>query len=380
MTNRTLVCALIGAHILPGCASQQSAPPFTFNERPSYRVPGLRRTAAVVAADLDGDSRKDLLLLSGEGGRIKVLINKPTGFAPVAEDPKAANSASDLALGDFNEDGRIDFAISHHDLAQVWIFLGRGAARFAPPKKVDLRVSKPHAHMILCTDVNADGHLDCVLAQADDNRLHVLLGNGKAEFRSSPGSPFATDSHPYVTAAGDFNKDRALDLATPNWYGKSLSIFLCDGSGRFRPAPGSPIKGFTGPTSMEVGDLNGDGNLDLAVGNDDSKEIRLLAGDGKGRFRSGVISDLVSPTECFAPTLADLNGDGRLDVLANATNGAPSFPYWINLGDGRFTAAKSIPCAAGANRFCVTDLNGDGRVDMVVGTWDEDRAYVWLGK
>ncbi len=117
-----------------------------------------------------------------------------------------------------------------------------------------------------------------------------------------------------------------------------------------------------------------------ALGNDDCNKVQILVGDGKGSFAVGAVPDLEARGDCFAPIAVDLTGDGRLDVIATAVNGAQTFSYWSNLGGGRFSPGHALPCASVASRICVTDLNGDGEPDLAVGAWEEAKVQIWLGK
>jgi hypothetical protein len=219
-----------------------------------------------------------------------------------------------------------------------------------------------------------------LIAQADDNRAWTLLGDGKGGFSPSSGAPWPTGNHPYVVAVADFNGDGQADFATPNWYGKSVSVFLGDGTGQFRGAPGSPLTGFKAPTSLDAGDLTGDGRVDLALGNDDSSEVQILVGDGTGAFAVAKAPALQAHAECFAPTLADLNQDGRLDVVATAQNNATTISYWINLGRGQFSPPQALSCAGTATTLCAADLNGDGVQDLAVGMDKAEQTLIWFGK
>lgn len=353
------------------------AEPIPFDGPATATAPGVLKTSAVSLADLNKDGRLDVVLLSGETERISVLLNETSGFRVVNEF-NAGPSATGCATGDFNKDNDVDLAVSHHDTDEVWLFFGKSGGFFVEPKKIRIPVTKPHAHMLLAVDANGDQISDLLLAQADDNQVWLLLGNGKGEFETSPGSPMSTGNHPYTIAASDFDNDGKLDFATPNWYGRSLSIFLGDGKGNFTEAPKSPMSGFAAPMSLGTGDLTGDGNIDLAVGNDDSRTIQILAGDGKGIFAAGSVPDLQAHHDCLQPVLADLNADGKLDVVATAVNDAPSFSYWINLGEGKFSPAHALACPAVASRIRVADLNGNGVPDMFVGSWKEARSFIWF--
>jgi hypothetical protein len=367
---------------LSGCSSESAmevAAPF--QGKPDWILPGARRAAGLSRQDMNRDGRADIVVLAGNAGKLTVFFGRGEKKFDTRDrtDLEVGASASGFALADLNEDGKYDIAVSQHDANEIWLFLGKGNKSFEEPKRIRIPVTKPHAHRIIARDINRDRHLDLLLAQADDNGVWALLGDGKGGFAPSPGSPAPTGNHPYVICAADFNGDSKLDVATPNWYGKSVSVFLGDGTGSFKSAPRSPIAGFKGPTTLEAGDLTGDGLIDLALGNDDSSEVQILVGDGKGGFSVHRVP-LRARDECFAPTLADFNRDGKLDIVANAQNGARTFSYWLNLGDGKFSPPYSLDCAASASSVCVADWNGDGVPDLAVGTDNDDKTLVWLGK
>jgi hypothetical protein len=367
VTSMSLGCSVDGASV--------AQRPFEGNF--DVQLPGVLQATGMWGADFDRDGRRDLVTVSGSTARVKILLNGAAGFREFGE-LEARPSACGVALGDFDEDGTVDLAVCHHDTPVVLVFLGRGDGTFRSPKELRVAATKPHAHKVVAADANGDGHTDLLLPQADDNQLWVLLGDGRGEFSPSPQSPLRTGNHPYGVVAADFDADGHLDLATPNWYGKTISVFLGGEDGVLREAPGSPLTGFPAPTALDAADLTGDGKIDLALGNDDSSTIQILAGDGKGGFAAS--GELRADGFCFAPVLEDLTGDGRTDVVATACNGARTFSYWINLGGGRFSSAQPLPCPALASTLCVTDLDGDGRVDLAVGGWNEARTYVWHGE
>src|SRR5207237_1346847 len=116
-------------------------------------------------------------------------------------------------------------------------------------------------------DLNGDGRLDLAAANFTSSNVSVLLGNGAGGFAPAGGSPFAGGgTGPMSVAVGDLNGDGRLDLATANQTSANVSVLLRNGAGRFAAAAGSPFAtGGSGPRSVAVGDLNGDGKQDLAV-------------------------------------------------------------------------------------------------------------------
>jgi hypothetical protein len=378
-----LVTAMLATAALTGCTTEPevagSAP---FVGKPDAVLPGVLRASGLSVKDLDADAAMDFAVLAGNAGTLSIFFGAkaPPETRRDRLTIEVGASASGFTLADFNEDRIDDIAVVQHDAGEIWIFLGVGNRSFGEPVRVQLTTAKPHAHRVTAADMNMDGHLDLVLAESDDNAVWVLLGDGKGGFEPSAGGPFPTANHPYVVATADFNGDRHTDVATPNWYGKSVSVLLGDGKGGFKTAPGSPLTGFTGPTSLAAGDLTGDGKIDLALGNDDSRVIQILVGDGRGAFTLGSVPGLQAPDECFAPTLADLNGDGRLDVIANAQNGARTLSYWINLGNSVFGPANTLSCPQSPSTICIADWNGDGSADLLVGTETGEKTLVWYGR
>ena len=249
-------------------------------------------------------------------------------------------------------------------------------------------------------DFNGDGKLDLVVADHAADNLSVLLGDGKGNFtlQSSP----TTGSKPYSAAVGDFNGDGRLDLATANNADDTVTVLVGDGTGNLprpppppsapnrRPLPSvittrtadwiSPLRTMAAtvyrfswataqailsrhisvhlrqPHSVAVGDLNGDGKLEVAVACFNGGGIGILLGNGGGNFAWTSTLPLNSP---YSVTVADFNGDAELDVAA--TNGAQNSVF-LGDGAGNFTlASTSTP---GGYVITAADFNGDGKLDL----------------
>jgi FG-GAP-like repeat/FG-GAP repeat len=138
---------------------------------------------------------------------------------------------------------------------------------------------------------------------------------------SRPVLLFPANARPFALAIGDLNGDKIPDLAIANYSGHltdptddRITVLLGSGDGTLRPAPGSPFKTGSAPTNVAVGDVNGDGIMDVAVGNYGSNNVTLLFGS-----RSGLIPAPYSPiTVGQAPAsiaVDDLNGDGKADIV-----------------------------------------------------------------
>jgi len=173
---------------------------------------------------------------------------------------------------------------------------------------------------------------------------------------------YAVGMEPQVVVTADFNHDGKLDLATADFTSQDVSILLGKGDGTFRRA--HQFSTTLGPSALAVGDFNGDGNLDIAVTEYGfgSSALAIFLGRGDGTFVAGPVYTTVSLP--YDITVADFNGDGRLD-LAVANNGTNTVAVLLGNGDGTFQKPHTY-YAPLPERVLAVDLNGDGHPDLAV--------------
>lgn len=171
-------------------------------------------------------------------------------------------------------------------------------------------------------------------------------------------------SAPAAVAVGDCNGDGNLDLAVANQNPGSITILPGDGPGHFTAVAASTATGSNKPYALAVGDFNGDGISDLAVANEDSNNITVLLGDGTGRSTATAVSPAVEGSQASI-AVGDFNGDGHLD-LAIANQGGLSVTILLGDGTGNFTANAATPSLNdNPDSIAIGDFNGDGRLDIV---------------
>jgi hypothetical protein len=203
----------------------------------------------------------------------------------------------------------------------------------------------------------------------------------------SPGVSFVVGKMPYQKLrAADLNKDGKADIVTTNFEGGNVSVLLGDGKGGFREAPGSPFDSNKQPFAIAIGDLNGDGNPDLAVGHysgqitDTSGDrMTILLGTGDGTFKQAW-SKLVPGKAPTRVAIGDVNGDKIADaVFANYADSSVTVvlgsPNDFNTSTGWTTAVGKFPTGV-----AIGDLNGDGRGDIVTCNYDDNDISVLLRK
>jgi hypothetical protein len=360
-----------------------------FTQGPGSPISIPAGSGNVVIGDMNNDKKPDLVVASGRSRSITVLLGKgdgqftPTGAKTVSESP------GEIALGDVNLDGKLDLATATHDSYGVSLLLGDGHGGFtnAPSSPIIMRVGQhPHTHGLALADMNRDNKLDLITVNSTDNDVSIALGDGRGGFTPMTGSPFAVGPSPYPFAVGDVNGDGQLDVvATATATGPSraqqlplsraLTLLLSDGRGSLRSVQ-LPLR--TGePWFAVINDLNGDRKPDIVATHHEMNQLTVLIGDGRGGFVEAPGSPFDFGHNVFSTIVADLNRDGKNDVVAAAGDGVR-----LMLGDGRggFAPGPESLTGRGVYRLDVADLNGDGKLDVVTSNNESGNVSVLLGK
>jgi autotransporter-associated beta strand protein len=198
-------------------------------------------------------------------------------------------------------------------------------------------------------------HRRLQLESLEDRRLLAVF--------STPAS-YVLGASPRSVEVGDFNNDGYLDLVTANDSSQTVAILLGTADGSFQP----PIHTPTGSdaSAAAIGDFNGDGRLDLAVANPKTNQVSILLGNGDATFQAAVSYGAGSSPSFVA--LADFNQDGKSD-LAVANAGSIVTSVLLGNGDGTFQAAVNY--VTGTSHTVATgDFNGDGQLDLALGHFD----------
>ncbi|MEM6926396.1 MAG: VCBS repeat-containing protein [Myxococcota bacterium] len=324
--------------------------------------------------DVDGDDDLDLLLAQ-EFRENVLLLNDGTGRFTDASDqlPRTRRDSEDIAIGDFDGVDGPDALIVSEDDRTNELYLNDGTGRFTDAS--DQIPVEGVSNGVVALALDDDGRPDVVIGNAGANA--ALLGG--IPLVEEPGRIPDTPSTTQDLEAGDVDGDGDLDLVVAN-EGANV-LWRNDGSGRFTAEPDAIALREAPEESREaeLGDVDGDGDLDLVFGNirfivgDADRANRLLLNDGTGRFTE-VAGFPGGDDDTFDVELLDLDDDGDLDLVTanlDSLSGNPAGrPYrvYANDGDGGFTLATRgfFPPTAVGNGFDIegADFTGDDRLDL----------------
>ena len=324
---------------------------------------------AVSVDDLDGDGIADLVI-ADRNDEIIILNGEGNGnFTPGESFSSGAFDLNTLTTADLDNDGNPDVAAVRDSDVAILLNEGNGSLQSTPRIDVPGTVSLSVAN----GDFDGDGIPDLVVA---DGNISILISNGDDSFAEPVVKAIAEQSTDVAVA--DLDGDGNLDLVVTSTdevdrfnpgFGSNgrVSVLLGNSDGTFDDAVAKDIGGE--PRSIAIGDVNGDGIVDLAIGDLNRDVVSVLLGNGNGTFGNAVNYNAVLPAEnredfrnsTIEVKLEDFDGDGNIDIVTGNDN---SVVVLSGKGDGTFVDTPFIPEFNSDNLISVADFDGDGNRDL----------------
>jgi surface-anchored protein len=332
---------------------------FGFTEKGFYEV-----TFVATGVDADGNAT--------DSGQVTYYFFVTDGLVPFSM-PNFLDAGLGVAgfqsqVADFNGDCQLDLIVAGSGADALGYRRGVGDGSFLPELSLNSGTGLS-IQGIVAVDYDLDGDMDLIAleyVQSVENTGAVALfrNNGTASFTRvvlKGGLPTG-----YDVVAGDLNGDGRPDLVYNQ--GTSVAYALQQPSGDLGPETMLPAT-LNSVSGVKLGDMNGDGDLDIVVGNranNPNAYFSLFSNDGNGVFAApqnkttGIFPDVHK--------LADMNGDGRLDVVTGESVVGSRAGYYPQLADGTFgSRVVVLPTNTQLNSITVGDINGDGVPDIAAG-------------
>jgi len=355
-----LALALIVA--TPSLLSQIQRTPTAAAVAPSdsLRAPVGYTTASAInqhaaIADFNGDGHLDIVT-----NNCTVLLGNGDGTFRTPVVYTSASNSYAVAVGDFNQDGKPDFATARYD-GNIGIWINNGDGTFQPPILINTGTGPRN---LVVADFNRDGIADIAYAsrQGEATGIGILLGIGNSKFK--PPVTYLAGQRESDLAVADFNGDGNLDIVTADSDDIETpgNILLGVGDGTFHSAG---LIQATFPTLIAVGDFNRDGKPDFVIGGYFAvDQLVVYLGNGDGTFTPVSTHPLTftSSGVQVAFTVADFDGDGNPDIAW--AGGAGAVGVLIGNGDGTFRGAVNFPAGTQPEFVVAGDFDGDGHTDL----------------
>src|SRR5580658_3763965 len=368
--------------LVPGSAQ---SPQFSFFARHDFPAGG---PDAVAVADFNGDGIMDMAFVT-PGGAMGVMLS--TGNLTYTSEyyppPAGLGQLETIVIGDFNHDGFPDIAVGGF-LSGVGVYLNNGDGTFSGPATF---ASDETTFGLATADVDGDGNLDLI----GQGFVLLGLGNGLfeepaplAQVSARPAGRVRAGTAPKATsvigspvAVADLNGDGIVDVVDAPDQGGPAFVYLGNGNGTFRQVRKAGCSGMNG-AAVAIADFNNDGIPDLAFTLSDG-QVAMCLGNGDGTFKNATLFSSGSNLPGQSIIAYDLNGDGNMDIAVVDLNRGGEFSLPLasvmgvlyGKGDGTFKPAVDYEMIFPFG-IAEGDVNGDGIPDLVVAG---DLMFVFLG-
>ena len=385
--------------VFPAVAFSQVPPPVNFVSGQLFsgvghgdRIPGAANVSTFAVGDFNNDKKLDLVTVNNSNvwGLGLILGNGDGTFQPPVEvvGNDTYGAFGGIVAGDFNKDGTLDFAVLWlvgYGPVQLGVYLNDGQGHFTPGNNYVIGASTVHVARSLATaDLNGDGKLDLIAPDVSNSTVAVLYGNGDGTFQNAV--EFATPYTSTGVAIGDFNKDGKPDIVAASssgccpWSG-GVAVLLNNGNGTFQ----SPVL-YADPSGVDnglvaVADLNADGKLDVVESSEGGNNVAVFLGNGNGTFQT---AKTYYVPWASAVALGDLSGAKKPDIVVTSY---PDGTVWVllNKGSGNFqissvySADSTAMALVNGMAIALADFNGDKKLDFVAGNPAGQFVTVGLG-
>lgn len=337
---------------------------------------GAASNADLTSGDFNGDGRADLAIVNGglgAGTTFSVYLGNGDGSLQARVAYTTGTGPGGILAADISGDGRSDLIVASSQGLNIHI--GNADGTFGPRTSY----TSLTGYLAGVQDVSGDGQLDIVLT---GNSVVTLKGDGHGGFTQIASNYTEAGTGLIMAKLADLNNDGVQDLVGVAYDTNEVVVLNGIGNGTFAEAHRFDADNDLATSSIVAGDINRDGKLDLAIGEIDSslnRYVSIRLGNGDGTFSTFSSLSVNTPTLLTggdSSLLTDMTGDGINDLVVG---GQSVVSVLAGNGDGTFKNAATFN--GGASLFLgveAVDLNGDGALDLATGSVNSNKVVTAL--
>jgi len=335
---------------------------------------------AVAVADLDGDGDQDLVVGSDQAGSVTRYMNQgnATFGSGTTVNASTLKNPTDVALADIDGQNGLDIVVSLGNGSEsatdevLWYPNDSGGdGAFGTVQTVASSSDDLDDPRSVATgDLDGDGDLDVVVGSRENSVVRWYENDGSGGFTEQDVT--TSTSYPRDVAVGDIDGNGTPDVAWmedgSNNQGRWISN---DGTGTFsdrQPVGGGDLN----PVDVELADVDGNGNLDAVIAAAGADAVKVVFDNGAGDLSAASTALSTTVDSVSAVDVADVTGDGTLDLLATAGQGNALYAF-TNDGNGNFSTPGPFETSANqATDVVAADVDGDGALDPVATSYGDN--------
>ncbi|CAF1191220.1 unnamed protein product [Rotaria sordida] len=337
----------------------------------NYRIGQDSRPSSIVTFNFNNDDQPDLLVNNFNDDNLLILTGNNDGtFEQTRAYSTGSKSAPKcLCIGDLNNHNRMDIISANFGSDSVGILLAEDNGTFSNVTTYFVGLgSTPFS--VAVGDFNNDNRLDIVTANYGFGGFSILLGHGNGTFSNA--MTYFTDIIfvPITVVVGDVNNDNKLDIAIADSGSNNVGVLLGHGNGTFSNPMMYYVGSFSSPNVIRLADLTNDNHLDIVVTTLDGGFVGVFLGYGNGTFQEITIYWVSFTSSLYGIAIADFNNDYRLDfVVADIIN--DKIIIFYGYGNGSFQLARTYSTGFGSNPYAITTakLRNSNQINIIVTLW-----------
>ncbi len=376
--KRTLQLTLLSLFTVTAYSQITFSPNIIDNAEPTANAANT-----VTTGDFDGDGDIDIIGGAFQADYFSIYLNDGSGnfTRNTIDNGATADGARYVTAFDLDEDGDLDI-LATSSTADAYLWYENDGSGVFITHVIDSSSLSDEAYSIDAADFDDDGDMDVVGGANAGDALVVYANDGNENFTVfnvlSVGDNRTNGVR--VARVADLDQDLDPDIVVAAFAGDTYSWYENDGSGIFTPHTIDDTVNANGATALGVADLDGDGDMDVAAGSNNANQFLWYENDGNENFSTNIIDN--TSNYSIGPrglSLVDLEQDGDMDIITAAVTG-DAFAWYENDGSGVFTGdiiSIDPTYANGAFAITAADLNGD-LVDDIVTAANISDAFSWF--